>query len=318
MLPTKRQTRDFQVTLVLEELKQFPLSHGNIFAKWKLQPQVANPHFGFTSKSQVIRNTVTWNETFTFSVKFGAAGERGEEIRSCGLRISIREEKSSSLGHIRHGIVELDLAEYAGLPSLRKNFLLQESRTNAVLSLSLTLRQISGDPTFKRPLKSVTVALPDRSSVSVTQQQQSNLDSDIDRRKTESDWVDMESSFVDATTAEKNFFHILESNADSLLDAGSISETEEQLELEIPAYVRATRIDAEALIEKIVRDVIPNKERGGDMERKKEEINSDKVRESQSDKGTNEMEDSGNHGHDLDISLLKRTRNSGALYTDIG
>ncbi|EME30433.1 hypothetical protein Gasu_23350 isoform 1 [Galdieria sulphuraria] len=319
MLATKRQARDFQVTLVLEELRQFPLSHGTIFAKWKLQPQVADPHFGFTKRTQVVRNTVIWNDRFTFSVKLGAAGERGEELRSCGLRISIREEKN--IGHIRHGIIELDLAEYAGLPTVRKNFLLQESRTNAVLSLSLTLRQTSGDPTFKRPFKSVKVTLPSSSDTqnSSVNELQSNPDiEEIHVKKTDKEWVEVESTLVDSSTAEKNFFYILENNTENSLFsyAKNISENMEQLEWEleeeIPAHIRATRIDAEALIEKIIRDVIPKKAY------EVEEMNSSKLRENKSSKATNDMDNTGNQGHDLDIGLLKKTRDSGALYTGIG
>ncbi|GJQ11050.1 hypothetical protein GpartN1_g2841.t1 [Galdieria partita] len=321
MLSTRRQTRDFQVTLSLEELRQFPLSHGTIFAKWKLLPQVADPHFGFTKRAQVLRNTVIWNDKFIFTVKFGAAGERGEELRSCSLRISVREEKNTGLGHIRHGIVELDLAEYAGMPLVRKNFLLQESRTNAVLSLTLALRQTSGDPTFKRPLKSVKVTLSSLSDTygSSVPEIQGNFNSEERYvKKSDKDWVDLESTLVDSRTAEKNFFYILESKTEGFLDSNgkSISENTEQLESEleeeIPVHIQATRIDAEALIEKIIRDVIPRKEY------EVEEINSSKVKVNKSSNSTSDMDNAGNRGHDLDIGLLKKTRDSGALYTGIG
>lgn len=275
---------------------------------------MAEPHFGFTKKTQVVRNAVSWNNRFTFSVKFGAAGERGEELRSCGLRISIREEKNTGLGHIRHGIVELDLADYAGLPTVQKNFLLQESRTNAVLSLSLTLRQTSGDPTFKRPFKNVAVNLPSftegtTSSISVLQ---SSFGAEESARTTGETRVDKDSNFVDSGIAEKNFFHSLENNPKNSMDLSEVSSQnmewlEQKLEEEIPSYIRATRIDAEALIDRIIRDIIPDK--GDEVE----ETNLSRVGDNISDKAVNDEAEK--HRRDLDITLLKKTRDSGRLFS---
>eukprot|EP00871_Galdieria_phlegrea_P002333 jgi/Galph1/30/GphlegSOOS_G4847.1 len=313
MLSLRRHIREFQVTLLLEELRQFPLSHGIIFAKWKVPPALAEPHFGFTKKVQVVRNSVTWNDTFSFVLRLGATGERGEELRSTILRISVREEKTTGLGHVRHGIVEFDIAKFAGLPTVQKSFLLQESRTNAVLNISITLRQLSGDPTFKRP----TRGLPYR-SLPVTEEEGSHLQEKQSfywksrtSDKVEHQLEELETISSSSDNIGKNFFHVLELNSteDGMTNYSAEDQRKEPV---VPAHIRATRIDAEALVERIMRDVIPNFK--DSYFRRKKHANGSQSEflfpVSPEKRDHEELEDS--EEYNLDIDLLQRTRDSGS------
>lgn len=47
------------------------------------------------------------------------------------------------------GIVSLNLAEYAGVEKETRRYLMQESKINSTLKVTVALTQISGDTTFK-------------------------------------------------------------------------------------------------------------------------------------------------------------------------
>jgi hypothetical protein len=65
------------------------------------------------------------------------------------IRLSVREETEAPGKFNRVGIVDLNVAEFAGRKSSSRAFSLSNSRINARLKVTLSLLQLSGDPFFK-------------------------------------------------------------------------------------------------------------------------------------------------------------------------
>lgn len=152
--------REFAVEVTIHKLNSIPVTHRMMFIHWRLASRNAgSPWNGFTDARPVEpNNTVTWNALVQFNARLASdsSDSSGQILSNTPLQLQLRSERRSRLrigvpSYNPEGIVTVDLAEVATSvgSTINRNFLVQESKLNATLHLSIKLKQISGDTTFR-------------------------------------------------------------------------------------------------------------------------------------------------------------------------
>lgn len=145
----KKRRLTFEVKLVIHELSHIPLSAGDVFVKWKL-PGVRGGAYGFTEPVPIgADHRAVWGTKFPpFNVTLSVDDDTNL-LDSLVLRLSVRMNTTASAAHTRLGIVELDLAEYAGTAKTSRKCLLDKSDINSSLRITMYMEQKKGDPMFR-------------------------------------------------------------------------------------------------------------------------------------------------------------------------
>eukprot|EP00158_Paraphelidium_tribonemae_P008577 Partr_v1_DN28616_c3_g1_i2_m49407 putative Conserved hypothetical protein len=139
---------NFEVTIKIECLTDIPLVHGNFTARWKIR-NALNDHRGQTQSIPIIDHTVTWNNEFTTKALMVIG--KDSVLTPCDLSINIKKEANAGKKPESIGKVRLDLAEFAGTKFNSREYLLQQSKMNSTLRISVILRQMNGDPLYRIP-----------------------------------------------------------------------------------------------------------------------------------------------------------------------
>lgn len=144
----------FQVYLELVELSNVALRNDIIFVKIRQKNGGKLNHI--SSKSEVRDHKVIWNEKITFQCKTQASTSTGI-LNESYLRFSVRKE--TRLGSTQKlGFVDVNLSEYAGCGKQSGKYLLEGYTSgtrldNSILKFQIDMQLLSGDPLFKRQIK---------------------------------------------------------------------------------------------------------------------------------------------------------------------
>jgi N-terminal C2 in EEIG1 and EHBP1 proteins len=147
-------TRVFEARLSIAQLDSIPVTSAVMFVRWEvLRASLATPPTGRTLSKPVEQgNVVRWNEAFEFSVRIPSDPRDASLLQPCVLRLSIRSERRRKTGDDQHGVVEVDLAEVAGVGRVARSFLVHESILNSLLKVNLKMVLSEGDSIFRRPI----------------------------------------------------------------------------------------------------------------------------------------------------------------------
>lgn len=103
-------------------------------------------------------SSVGVNEPIRFRVEMRVR-ERDNTLEPATVRFSIRQESASGKGYERLGIVTVDLTDWVAEAGPRsRRFLLQESKMNSTLKLTIGLQQVEGDTSWTPSLTSRRIA----------------------------------------------------------------------------------------------------------------------------------------------------------------
>ena len=155
---TKKRKLRFEVTLTLRELTNVAThSAAAVWVRVKC-PGCATVE---SRRQKVEEQAVAWGEegeSFPMVVNM-AVDDASNVVDSFIVRLSVRAATATAVGGAaggggnakfeRLGVVNVDLAELVGVRETARGFLLEESSFNAVLKVSLTVRQVAGDAMFR-------------------------------------------------------------------------------------------------------------------------------------------------------------------------
>jgi len=149
MPKTKKRKNYFAVELVIQKLLNVPYVQGHFFAKVKL---LKGDTCGMTNRQPVSQHEVKWNQTIAFDAKL-YTDVAGMLIPSF-IQVSARKESDGGKSIVKLGVVNIDLASFAGKSRVERRYLLQaktktQGKDNSILKLAITMRQTSGDPLFQ-------------------------------------------------------------------------------------------------------------------------------------------------------------------------
>ncbi|RVX70137.1 hypothetical protein B0A52_06309 [Exophiala mesophila] len=173
-VPKNRKPK-FDLTLNIIDLTNVPLVAGTASVRWHLSSSNAAEHRGRTDKAYIIDHKATWDYVKEIPVRLTI--DKNQMLQECDIHFEILQEYSDGGrgGRVHLGNVKLNLAEYTRIPeamaagerdpqddgeddTITRRYLLQDSKVNSTLKISIKMKQTEGDATFiAPPLKSAMV-----------------------------------------------------------------------------------------------------------------------------------------------------------------
>ncbi|CAF9930621.1 MAG: hypothetical protein HETSPECPRED_007672 [Heterodermia speciosa] len=161
-VPKNRRPK-FELQLKIIDLNNVPLVSGNSYVKWHLPSSTSAEHRGRTSKAIIREHKVSWEYEKTLPVRLTV--DRNGMLQETEIHFEIMQEYSSGARgeRIILGTIKINLAEYVegsddAEDGVCRRYLMQESKINSTLKISILMKQTEGDRTFVcPPLKTAAV-----------------------------------------------------------------------------------------------------------------------------------------------------------------
>ncbi|KAF1958333.1 hypothetical protein CC80DRAFT_490931 [Byssothecium circinans] len=166
-VPKNRRPK-FELHLKIIDLNNVPLVSGDSFIKWHLPHSTAAEHRGRTEKRPIKDHKVFYDYDVKLPVRLTV--DKNGMLQESFIELEVIQEYSGGGRgeRITLGSVKLNLAEYveqsemngAGVeePGVTRRYLMQNSKINSTLKISVYMRQTEGDKNFiAPPLKTAQV-----------------------------------------------------------------------------------------------------------------------------------------------------------------
>lgn len=147
----------FQVTLLVDELTSVTSVSGFWYCKLRVMngPLNSGTFIEHTNRQMVKDNCVSWRHKFEFTCKLSAEPQSGV-LERCWVRLSVRKEVRGGRTDSKVGLVDLNLAEFAGSNHTSRHCLLEgyndkNRLDNSILKIVVGMQLLSGDPCYKVP-----------------------------------------------------------------------------------------------------------------------------------------------------------------------
>ncbi|KAJ4304845.1 hypothetical protein N0V90_000373 [Kalmusia sp. IMI 367209] len=159
-VPKNRRPK-FELHLRIIDLNNVPLVSGNSFVKWHLPHSTAAEHRGRTEKRPIKDHKVSYDYEVKLPVKLVV--DKNGMLQESFVEFEVIQEYSGGgkAERITLGNVKLNLAEYveqsevnrveAEEPGVTRRYLMQNSKINSTLKISVFMRQTEGDRNFVAP-----------------------------------------------------------------------------------------------------------------------------------------------------------------------
>ncbi|KAI9806349.1 MAG: hypothetical protein M1825_006464 [Sarcosagium campestre] len=154
-VPKNRRPK-FELTIKIIDLNNVPLVSGSSYVKWHLAGSTSAEHRGRTPKAAIKDHRVEWAYEKKLGVRLTV--DRQSMLQETELLFEVVQEYSAGARAERIGLgnVKLNLAEYVDSgegdgEDVTRRYLMQESKINSTLKISITMKQIEGDRSFTAP-----------------------------------------------------------------------------------------------------------------------------------------------------------------------
>jgi hypothetical protein len=137
----------FQIVLKIHNLSNLPYLSGLYYAKYKLARLK-----GSTAKVPVKNHVVIWNQEVVLETNINVG--RDGVLQNSDLLISIKQSLLEGNTE-KIGIVCLNLSEFAGQRMVTRRVLLRDSNVNCILSITVDMKLLKGDPGFLVPRSTI-------------------------------------------------------------------------------------------------------------------------------------------------------------------
>lgn len=143
------------------DLNNVPLVSGNSFVKWHLPHSTAAEHRGRTEKRPIKDHKVFYDYDAKLTVRLTV--DKGGMLQESFVEFEVIQEYSGggrgeriTLGNVRLNLAEyVEQSEMAGAegdePGVTRRYLMQNSKINSTLKISIYMRQIEGDKNYVAP-----------------------------------------------------------------------------------------------------------------------------------------------------------------------
>ncbi|CAG8487132.1 8080_t:CDS:2 [Ambispora gerdemannii] len=146
-VPRNRKV-DFTVDISIEDLANVPLVTGLFYVKWKLQH--AEKSSGSTERAFIKDYSVFWNHNLSNKIQL-VVGSDGY-LMPCEFRLTIKQELKGGKEINTIGSLSLNLSEYVDSGKMTRRYLLQKSKINSTIKLSIETKHTTfGDVEYKVP-----------------------------------------------------------------------------------------------------------------------------------------------------------------------
>ncbi|CAG8713466.1 25013_t:CDS:2 [Dentiscutata erythropus] len=143
-IPRNRKV-EFDVEFIIHELTNIPAISGLYYVKWRLKN--GNKRRDVTRRVEIKDHSVIWDYKLQNSTKL-IIGKDGF-LMPCELRLT---ELNGGKEINNVGKLSLNISEYVGLNTVTRRYLLQDSKINSTLKLTINMKQTFGDVVYKVPV----------------------------------------------------------------------------------------------------------------------------------------------------------------------
>ncbi|KAG0129546.1 hypothetical protein HOY82DRAFT_540662 [Tuber indicum] len=150
IVPKNRRPR-FDLTLEIHDLNNVPLVSGQAYVKWHIGGTARADFRGRTNKEGIKEHKVNWcYEQVCSNVRMTV--DRSGMLQELPIVFEVIQEYAGARERIALGSVTLNLAEYTRVNKETRRYLMQDSKINSTLKVSISLEQTGGDPNFESPM----------------------------------------------------------------------------------------------------------------------------------------------------------------------
>jgi N-terminal C2 in EEIG1 and EHBP1 proteins len=139
-----------QVSLQIHELSLIPLVTGRVFVKWHILHSSRGECRGKTERAPIVDHKAAWPDykrECTFKVSIGKGGVLNERM----LIVEVWLEMISGRERLRMGNIAVNLCEYASVQKETRRYLLQESKMNSTIKVTLSVLHVEGSREYVTP-----------------------------------------------------------------------------------------------------------------------------------------------------------------------
>ncbi|CAB4390243.1 hypothetical protein RhiirA5_396177 [Rhizophagus irregularis] len=148
LLVPKNRKVEFEVEVFIQELANVPLVTGLYYVKLKLKN--GEKSNSMTSRAPIKDHSIFWNYKLENFVQI-VIGKDGV-LMPCELNLKIKQELNGGKEINNIGKLSLNLSEYVGLNAMTRRYLLQDSKINSTLKLTINMKQtIVNSSSYKVP-----------------------------------------------------------------------------------------------------------------------------------------------------------------------
>src|SRR5271156_5615515 len=147
---TKSSRPKLKLSVQIHELSSIPLVTGQVFVKWHVLHSSSGECRGKTERAPIIDHKAGWQDyrrECTFKVSVGRNGMLLERM----LIMEVWVEMISGRERIRIGNVAVNLSEYASVKSETRRYLLQESKMNSTIKVTIAVTHVEGMRDYTTP-----------------------------------------------------------------------------------------------------------------------------------------------------------------------
>jgi hypothetical protein len=147
---SKSSRPKLKLRLQIHELSSIPLVTGQVFVKWHILHSSSGECRGKTDRAPIHDHKAGWSEYLrecTFKVGIGKSGCLQERV----LIMEVWVEMISGRERVRIGIVSVNLSEYASVKSETRRYLLQESKMNSTVKVTIKVEHVDGSREYTTP-----------------------------------------------------------------------------------------------------------------------------------------------------------------------
>lgn len=147
---SKSSRPKFKLSLQIHELSSIPLVTGQVFVKWHILHSSRGECRGKTERVPIIDHKASWSDyrrECMFKVSIGRSGILQERM----LILEVWVELNAGRDRLRIGNVGVNLSEYASVQSETRRYLLQESKMNSTVKVTISVAHIEGSKEYSTP-----------------------------------------------------------------------------------------------------------------------------------------------------------------------
>src|SRR5271170_3601169 len=147
---SKSSRPKLKLNLQIHELSSIPLVTGQVFVKWHILHSSSVECRGKTDRVPIIDHKAGWTDyqrECTFKVGIGKTGVLQERM----LIMEVWVEMISGRERFRIGNVAVNLSEYASVKRETRRYLLQESKMNSTVKVTIAVVHVEGSREYTTP-----------------------------------------------------------------------------------------------------------------------------------------------------------------------
>jgi len=137
-----------KLNLQIHELSSIPLVTGQVFVKWHILHSSSGECRGKTDRAAIIDHKAGWSDyqrECTFKVGIGRNGVLQERMLILEVWVEMNRDR------FRIGNVAVNLSEYASVKSETRRYLLQESKMNSTVKVTIQVSHVEGQRDYTTP-----------------------------------------------------------------------------------------------------------------------------------------------------------------------